>query len=146
MALLAAWFRTSNLQNYVRVHFCYLNNKFVVISYNNPVKLRKKVKSLSRVQLFATPWNVAHQGPPSIGFSRQKYWIGLPFPIPGDLSDPGIQPGSPALQADALPSEPPGNLDWGLATLGEACGLKLPTLARHHPNHFPELFYNRRSW
>ena len=110
MALLAAWFRTSNLQNYVRVHFCYLNNKFVVISYNNPVKLRKKVKSLSRVQLFATPWNVAHQGPPSIGFSRQKYWIGLPFPIPGDLSDLGIQPGSPALQADALPSEPPGKL------------------------------------
>ena len=51
---------------------------------------------------------VAHQGPPSMEFSRQEYWSGLPFPSPGDLPDPGIKPGSPALQADALPSEPPG--------------------------------------
>ena len=43
-----------------------------------------------------------------MGFSRQEYWSGLPFPSPGDLPDPGIEPGSPALQADALPSEPPG--------------------------------------
>ena len=67
-----------------------------------------KVKSLSRVQLFVTPWTVAHQAPPSLGFSRQEYWSGLPFPSPGDLSDPGIKPRSPALQADALTSEPPG--------------------------------------
>ena len=66
------------------------------------------MKSLSCVQLFATPWTVAYQGPPSMGFSRQEYWSGLPFPPPGDLPDPGIEPGSPALQADALPSEPPG--------------------------------------
>ena len=66
------------------------------------------VKSLSRVRLFATPWTVAHQAPPSLGFSRQEYWSGLPFPSPGDLPDPGIKPGSPALQADALTSEPPG--------------------------------------
>ena len=64
---------------------------------------------LSRVRLFATPWTVAHQAPPSMEFSRQEYWSGLPFPSPGDLPDPGIEPGSPALQADALPSEPPGN-------------------------------------
>ena len=43
-----------------------------------------------------------------MGFSRQEYWSGLPFPSPGDLTDPGIEPGSPALQADSLPSEPPG--------------------------------------
>ena len=67
-----------------------------------------KVKSLSRVQLFATPWTVAHQAPLSMGFSRQEYWSGLPFPSRGDLPDPGIEPGSPALQADTLLSEPPG--------------------------------------
>ena len=69
------------------------------------------VKSLSRVRLFATPWTVAYQAPPSVGFSRQEYWSGLPFPSP-DLPNPGIEPGSPALQADALPSEPPGNNSW----------------------------------
>ena len=54
------------------------------------------------------PWTVAHQAPPSMGFSRQEYWSGLPFPSPGDLPDPGIELRSPALQADALTSEPPG--------------------------------------
>ena len=67
-----------------------------------------KVKSLSRVRFFVTPWTVAHQAPPSMGFSRQEYWSGLPFPSPGDLPDPGIKPRSPALQAKALTSEPPG--------------------------------------
>ena len=67
------------------------------------------VKSLSRVQLFVTPWTVTHQAPLSMEFFRQEYWSGLPFPSPGDLSNPGIEPGSPSLQADALPSEPPGN-------------------------------------
>ena len=66
------------------------------------------MKSLSRVQLFATPWTVAYQAPPSMGFSRQEYWSGLPFPSPGDLPDPGIEPRSPALETDALTSEPPG--------------------------------------
>ena len=67
-----------------------------------------KVKLLNRVQLFATLWTVAYQAPPSMGFSRQEYWSGLPFPFPGDLPDPGIEPRSPALQADALHSETPG--------------------------------------
>ena len=62
-------------------------------------------KVLSRVRLFATPWTVAYQAPPSTEFSRQEYWSGLPFPSPGDLPKPGIEPGSPALQTDALPSE-----------------------------------------
>ena len=62
---------------------------------------------LSRVRLFAVPWTVAYQAPLSMEFSRQAYWSGLSFPSPGDLPDPGIEPRSPALQADALPSEPP---------------------------------------
>ena len=66
------------------------------------------MKWLSRVQLFATPFIVAYQASPSMGFSRQEYWSELPFPSPGDLPDPGIEPGSPALEADALTSEPPG--------------------------------------
>ena len=73
-------------------------------------KVKKKVKSLSRVRLFATPWTVAYQTPPSMGFSRQEYWSGLAFPSLGDLPDPGIEPGSPTLQADALTSEPPKRL------------------------------------
>ena len=67
-----------------------------------------KVKSLNRVRLFTTPWTVAYQAPPSMGFSRQEYRSGLPFPSPGDLPDPGIKPWSPAFQADTLTSEPPG--------------------------------------
>ena len=67
-----------------------------------------KVKSLSCVRLFVTPWTIAYQAPPSMGFSRQEYWRGLSFPSPGDLPDPGIEPRSPAFQADALTSEPPG--------------------------------------
>ena len=56
-----------------------------------------EVKSLSRVQLSATPWTVAYQAPQFMGFCRQEYWSGLPFPSPGDLSNPGIEPRSPAL-------------------------------------------------
>ena len=70
------------------------------------------MKSLSHVRLFVTPWTVAYQAPPSMGFSRQEYWSGLPFPSSGDLPDPGIEPGSPALRADALTSEPPGKQGW----------------------------------
>ena len=56
-----------------------------------------EVKLLSRVRLFATLWTEAYQAPLSMGFSRQEYWSGLPFPSPGDLPDPGIESGSPAL-------------------------------------------------
>ena len=63
---------------------------------------------LSCVQLFVTPWTVAYQAPPSMGFSRQEYWSGLLFPSPGDLPNSGIEPRSPALQAHTLISEPPG--------------------------------------
>ena len=76
------------------------------MSVNLPMKV--KLKLLSRIQLFETPWTIAYQAPPSMGFSRQEYWSGLPFPSPGDLLNQGIEPGSPALQTDALLSEPPG--------------------------------------
>ena len=63
-------------------------------------------ESLSRVRLFAIPWTVVYQASLSMGFCRQEYWSGLLFPSLGDLPDPGIEPRSPALQAEALPSEP----------------------------------------
>ena len=69
---------------------------------------QNEVKLLSRVRLFATPWTVTHQAPPSMGFSRQEYWSGLPFPSPGDLPNPGVKVRSPGLQADSLLPEPPG--------------------------------------
>ena len=56
-----------------------------------------KVKSLSHVRLFATPWTAAYQAPLSMGFYRRQYWSGSPFPSPGDLPNPGIEPRSPAL-------------------------------------------------
>ena len=72
----------------------------------------KYMKLLSRVQLFAMPWTGAHQVPLSMGLSRQECWSGLPFPSQEDLPEPGIEPESPALQADALLSEPPGKPDY----------------------------------
>ena len=69
---------------------------------------KAKVKLLSRVQLFTILWTVAYQAPLSMGFSQQEYWSGLPFPSPGDIPNPGIEPESRALQADALTSERPG--------------------------------------
>ena len=72
--------------------------------------------SLSHVQLFVTPWTEAHQAPPSMGFSRQEYWSGLSFPSPGDLPNPGIKPGSPVLQTDALTSG--SSLLWSLLPVG----------------------------
>ena len=66
------------------------------------------MKFLSHGRLFATQWTVAYKAPLSMDFSRQEYWSGLPFPSPGDLPNSGMEPGSPALEADALSSEPPG--------------------------------------
>ena len=77
---------------------------FFVSLYLNTLKRSEVAQSC----LFATPWTGAHQAPPSLGCSRQEYWSGLPFPSPEDLPNPGMEPRSPALQADAFPSEPPG--------------------------------------
>jgi len=81
----------------LKFHFYFLDLFVVVV-----------VQSLSRVQLFATPWTIAHQAPLSMGFSRQEYWSGLPFPSAGDLPGPGIEPASPALAGGFLTTEPPG--------------------------------------
>ena len=72
------------------------------------------MKLLSHIRLFATPWTVAYHTSLSVGFSRQEYWSGVPFPSPEDLSNAGIEPGSPALWADALLSEPPGKSKPGV--------------------------------
>ena len=99
------------------------------------------MKSLSRVRLFATPWTVAYQAPLSVGFSRREYWSGVPLPSPGDLPDPGIEPGSPALQADALLSEPPGkphfyfqfsSVTQSCPTLCDPMNRNTPGLPIHH--------------
>ena len=89
-----------------------LNNEIILTNLlikklnNNLCSLvvKVKMKVLRHIRFFATPWIIACQAPPSVGFPRQEYWNGLPFPSPGDLPDPGIEPGSPALQADSLPS------------------------------------------
>ena len=74
-------------------------------SFDSEISINVKVKLLSRVRLFATPWTIAYQAPQSMGFSRQECWSGLPFPSPGYLPDPGIEPGSPVLEIDDLPTE-----------------------------------------
>ena len=73
-----------------------------------------RAQLLSCVQLFATPWTLAHQFPLSMGFSRQEYWSGLPFPSPGDLTNPGIEPASAAsaLVGRFFTTEPPGKPDF----------------------------------
>ena len=70
--------------------------------------VKVKVKSLSHVRCFSTLWTVTYQAPPSMEFSRQEYWSGLPFPSPWYLPNPGTKPRSPTLWADTLLSEPPG--------------------------------------
>ena len=74
-----------------------------------------------------TSWTVVDQVPPSMGFPRQEYWGGSPFPSPGDLADPGIEPRSPALQADSLPSEPPGK---PIHLFAQSKGREQPVLKR----------------
>ena len=98
------------------------------------------VKLLSHVWFFATPWTVAYKAPLFMEFSRQEYWRGLPFPSPGDIPDPGIEPRYPALQADALPSEPPGKSPWWLqvesafrAPQIQGKGLKMNLQTAVHP-------------
>ena len=100
--------------------------------------MKVNVKSLSRVQLFAILWTVAHQAPLSMGFSRQEYWSGLPFPSPGDLPDPGIEPMSPALQADAKTSEPPGEPAIAIAILKTASRKKQLAIRQNHSDRIVE--------
>ena len=71
----------------------------------------KKVRSLSHVQLFVTPWTVAYEAPLSVEFSRQEYWTGLPFSSPGDFPDPGVKSASSALTGKSFITESPGKPD-----------------------------------
>ena len=83
---------------------------FPVVMYGHELDHKEgctKGTKLSR-SVVAIPWTIAYQAPPSMEFSRQEYWSGLPFPSPGELPDPGVEPGSPTLQTDVSPSEPPG--------------------------------------
>ena len=73
---------------------CYLHRRLQSYSMPDPQNVKAKVKSLSPVRLFGAPWTVAYQAPPSMGFSRQEYWSGLPVSSPRDLPDPGIEHGS----------------------------------------------------
>ena len=90
---------------------------------------------VSHIQLFMTPWTVAHQAPLSVGFSRLEYWSGLPFPSPGDLPNPEAEPGSPALRADSLPSERPGQ-----RSMSHIRAVFLPPL--HRPHIFSSLSFS----
>ena len=88
---------------------CLIQGVHHLLASNIPFTICSNLShSLSHVLFFVTPWTVAHQAPPSMECSRQEYWSGLPFPSPGNLPNPGIEPRSPALQADTLTSEPPG--------------------------------------
>ena len=100
---------------------------------------KNPLKPLSCVRLFVTPWAVAYQAPPSIGFSRQEYWSGLLFPSPGDPPDPGIEPVSFTLQAFLHPGrvtrtqprpagqgEGPGHGESGRASISCGCGVEPP--------------------
>ena len=111
------------------------------------------MKSLSRAPLFETPWTVACQAPLSMGFSRQEYWSGLPFPSPGDLPNPGIEPGSPALQADSLLAEPReevtkvGLLRWLGIEPGQLFGRQLCSpLYRQCSLNYTQIFYIVNKW
>ena len=88
---------------------------------------------LSHVQLSVAPWIVARQAPLPMEFSGQEYWSGLPFPIPGDVPNPGIKPRSPALQADSLLSEPPGKPTFELQ--GKVIALRLGGSRTHICEH-----------
>ena len=114
-------------------------------------KVLGEVKSLISVRLFAAPWGIAYQAP-SMRFSRQEYGSGLPFPPPEDLSDPGIEAGSPAFQADALPSEPPGlilgrKVMTNRHSILKSRDITLPTKVHLVKSMvFPVVMYGCESW
>ena len=111
------------------------------------MKVKSEVKSLSRVPPLATPRTAAYQAPPSMGFSRQDYWSGLPFPSPGNLPDPGIEPWSPAVEADALTSEPPGETMTNLDSVLKNRDITLLTkVSIVKAMVFPVVMYRCESW
>ena len=99
---------SKDLLNFIAIHRIFQLENNYNIGSSQLKKLRHGESESEVTQSCVTLWTVPHQAPPSMGFSRKEYWSGLPFPSPRDLPDSGIEPGSPALQADALPSKPPG--------------------------------------
>ena len=94
--------------------------------------------SRSVVSDSVTPWTVARQAPPSMGFSRQEYWSGLPLPSPRDLHHPGIEASSPTLQTDSLPSELTGKYSKQLdSNLSASLGRHLKNKHKHGFHHYP---------
>ena len=103
----------------------------VSATHHHESAMKVKVKSLSHVRLFATPCTVAYQAPLSVEFPRKEHRSGLPFPSPGDLPDPRIEPWSPTLYTDALPSEPPGKSAIGIH-------MSPPTCPPSHPSRLSQ--------
>ena len=103
------------------------------------------VRSLSCVRLFAIPWTVVYQASLSMGFSRQEYWSGFPLPFPEDLPDPGIEPRFSALQADALPSEPPGKPQSSASGKKKKNNKKKPA-CRWHKRHGFDPWIGKIPW
>ena len=106
-----------------------MNKEMLSLFHNKTVKL------LSHIWLFATPWIVTYQAPPSMGFSRQECWSGLPFPSPGDLPDPRIEPMSPALAGRFFTTEPPGKPHIGFSTVQFSLSVMSDSLQPHESQH-----------
>ena len=87
---------------------CFSSPQWLLFDAQNTLSLLLLFSCSVVCDSFVTVWTVAYQAPVSLGFPRQEYWSGLPFPSPGDLPDPEIEPESPGLPADSLPPEPPG--------------------------------------
>ena len=104
----------SSLENRLFSSFPHFLIEFFIYILNCMSCLYEWVKLLSCVRLFATPWDVAYQAPPSMAFSKQEYWSGLPFPSPGDLPNPGLESRSPALAGRFFPTELGGKHTWGV--------------------------------
>ena len=92
----------------IRLRVVITNHTYLDLKWYSSYYEQVKMIVAQSLSYSATPWTIACQAPLSMEFSRQEYWSGLPYPSPGDLLDSGIEPGSPALQVDSLPSEPPG--------------------------------------
>ena len=119
--------------------------EWVAISFSNAWQWKVKVNSLSRVQLLATPWTAAHQASLSMGFSRQEHRSGLPFPSPGELSNPGIEPTSYALAGQFFSTVPRGKSKQVLGTFyymdAGAGHRRLPLITLSFYIHFHSLSY-----
>ena len=133
---------SSNLYNspdgmYFCLHWWTRKLRMRAIRWLCPRLNQVKVKSLSHVSLFATPWTVAYQVSPSMGFSRSEYWSVLPFPSPGDLPDQGSKLGLPHCRQTLLLSEPPGKSNQVMLVLKnpvqEMQEVRVPSLGREDP-------------